>query len=247
METGIFENKRPLYQVVAEQLIAGIENGSYAVGELLPSEAQLCNKYSVSRHTVRAAIRELTDRRMLSAHPGVGTRIISQRVDNYSQTLKDISDLTGYVMDTSRKTLKRERVVAADAGIPMPGEPDMEWQMFEAIRQVIGSGKVIAWTRVFVLPQYENSLDEVPENGLVYTMIEERSNIKTAKLRQVIKAIACPEEPAKWLEIEVGSPALSVIREYMSDQREVFEVSWSIHPPDRFENKMELELSQSRA
>lgn len=245
MPTDLFNNRRPLYQVLAEQLLSGIESGEYPVGDLLPSESQLCSIHNVSRHTVRAAIRELADRGVLFAQPGVGTRVISKRIEKYTQTLKALTDLTGYVTETTRKVLKRGRTTARDAGIELPGAPDGEWDMFEAVRQVTDSDQVIAWTQVFVLPQYARSLDDVTEHGLVYDKIEEHFGVTATALRQVIKAVACPDEAAKCLGFESGAPALSVVREYIAEPDGVFEVSWSIHPPERFENKMELTLSRN--
>lgn len=243
MNSGIFDNKRPLYQVVAEALIEGIEKGNYPVGELLPSEAQLCSEHNVSRHTARAAIRELADRGMVNAQPGVGTRVISRRIGNYAQSMKEISDLTGYVKETTRNIISRGRIVASEAEINLPGDPGAEWEMFEAVRQVIDSDRVIAWTCVFVPTKYAETLDEVSPNELLYPLIEEHFGVRTNSLRQAIKAVGCAEKPAKWLELEIGSPALSVVREYISAEGEVYEVSWSIHPPERYENKMELALS----
>ena len=37
-----FADRRPLYQIVAKELIAAIQRGEYPVGSELPSEALLC-------------------------------------------------------------------------------------------------------------------------------------------------------------------------------------------------------------
>ena len=47
------------YAQVARDLAEGIGNGRFPVGSLLPKELELCEQYAASRHTVRAAIREL--------------------------------------------------------------------------------------------------------------------------------------------------------------------------------------------
>lgn len=245
MNSGMFNKKRPRYQLVAEELLQGIENGAYAVGDLLPSEAQLCEQHGVSRHTVRSAIRELAERGLLSAQPGVGTRVVSRKMGQYTQIMKEISDLTGYVKETTRQVLDLKVLTADTADIPLPGDPDAQWHMFEAVRQLVDEEVNIAWTQVFVLPQYAETLSDVTENQLVNTLIEKRFGTRTTNLRQAIKAIACPEHAARWLGLEPGDPALSVLREYVSEEDGVYEVSWSIHPPERFESKMELVLTLS--
>ncbi|HQN12873.1 MAG TPA: GntR family transcriptional regulator, partial [Quisquiliibacterium sp.] len=51
----------PRYQQVADALARDIARGLYEVGSLLPTEAQLCTLFNVSRHTVREATRRLVD------------------------------------------------------------------------------------------------------------------------------------------------------------------------------------------
>ena len=59
MPLKVFEERRPLYQTVAEQLTSAIEQGRYPVGSMLPTEAELCTQFAVSRQTVREATRLL--------------------------------------------------------------------------------------------------------------------------------------------------------------------------------------------
>lgn len=241
----LFELKRPLYQIIAENLVTAIEDGQIDVGELLPSEAKLCSEYGVSRHTVRQAIGTLTTLGMVDAQPGIGTKVIAKRVGSYVQTLKEISDLTDYVSETKRDILNVENVTASNVNVTLPKIENDIWSMFEAIRYVDETGIVMAWTQVFVLPQYGEVLSAVNDNDLVYSLIEKKFGIRTTRLRQTITAVATPLEAAKHLGLEVGAPALGILREYVDASGDVYEVSWSIHPPERYQNKMEMVLSMS--
>lgn len=240
---SVFETKRPLYQVIAESLIEKIERGDFVVGDLLSSEAQLCTEYGVSRHTVREAIRALAGLGLVDAQPGVGTKVISRRVGSYVQTLKEISDLTDYVSETKRRVLVTETRLAKDVQVALPGAADAQWKMFEAVRYMTNTDVVIAWTQVFVLPKYGEVLEQVTDNVLVYSLIEKEFGIRTERLRQSITAVATPKDAAIHLGVEAGSPALGMLREYISADNEVYEVSWSIHPSERYQHKMELVLS----
>lgn len=239
----LFELKRPLYQIIAENLVTAIESGQIEVGELLPSEAKLCSKYGVSRHTVRQAIGTLTTLGMVDAQPGIGTKVIAKRVGSYVQTLKEISDLTDYVSETKRDILNIENVTASSISVELPGKENDVWSMFEAIRYVDETGVVMAWTQVFVLPEYGEVLNAIDDNMLVNSLIEKQFGIRTLRLRQTITAVATPIEAAKHLGLEVGAPALGILREYVDASDNVYEVSWSIHPPERYQNKMEMVLS----
>lgn len=243
--SSLFESKRPLYQTIAENLVSAIESGEIKVGELLPSEAKLCSQYGVSRHTVRQAIGTLSTLGMVDAQPGVGTTVIAQRIGSYVQNMKEISDLTDYVSETKRDIIAVENVKASSVTADLPGSADNVWSMFEAVRRVEDTDVVMAWTQVFVLPQYGEVLNSVDDNVLVYSLIEKKFGIRTSRLRQTITAIATPIEAAKHLGLEEGVPALGILREYVDANGNVYEVSWSIHPPERYQNKMEMVLSMS--
>ncbi len=45
---------------LADDLTRGITNGDYPLDSYLPTEMELCEKYNVSRYTVRLALADLT-------------------------------------------------------------------------------------------------------------------------------------------------------------------------------------------
>ena len=51
----------PLYAQLVGIIKRSISSGALAIGDLLPSEAELCRALNVSRNTVRQAIGELED------------------------------------------------------------------------------------------------------------------------------------------------------------------------------------------
>lgn len=53
-----------------------VANGSVPVGGRLPSEAELCDRYAVSRITVRAALRSLQEAGVISTRQGQGTTVL---------------------------------------------------------------------------------------------------------------------------------------------------------------------------
>ncbi|MDR1381438.1 MAG: GntR family transcriptional regulator [Tannerella sp.] len=63
----------PQYKLIYEDLRAGIADGAYAPGDLLPSEHDLCLKYSVARLTVRKALGQLVADEFIVRHQGKGS------------------------------------------------------------------------------------------------------------------------------------------------------------------------------
>lgn len=71
-EAGASGGKAPQYERIAAELRSGIERGELAVGEALPSEAALTERYAVARGTVRQALAELRGAGLVESVQGKG-------------------------------------------------------------------------------------------------------------------------------------------------------------------------------
>lgn len=65
--------KNNIVQSVFEQMNDHIRSGQWKVGSKIPSEAQLCDMFKVSRVSVRSAIQKLRDMGIVVTHQGRGT------------------------------------------------------------------------------------------------------------------------------------------------------------------------------
>src|SRR5690606_38561829 len=91
----------PLYMQVARTLKDEIISGVYPVGSLLPTEDGLCERFSVSRYTVREALRLLRDDGLVSSRQGAGTMVIPPRVTGTDvHQFMSINDLVAFGTDT---------------------------------------------------------------------------------------------------------------------------------------------------
>ncbi|MCK7625260.1 FadR family transcriptional regulator [Streptomyces sp. RS10V-4] len=64
-------------EAVLSHLRAAIERGEYAVGDKLPSEAELCRRLEVSRPVLREALRALQTMGLTVSRTGKGTFVVS--------------------------------------------------------------------------------------------------------------------------------------------------------------------------
>ena len=65
------------YKSIAAALRERIARGEFVPGALLPSEAELSAEYSVSRNTLRRALTELEEERLIAVLPGRG-RVVAE-------------------------------------------------------------------------------------------------------------------------------------------------------------------------
>jgi len=73
------ESSVPLYKQIVHNLTRQIEEGAYCDGDKLPTEAELMDRFGVSRITVRAAIKELADAEIVERTRGKGTFVTLRR------------------------------------------------------------------------------------------------------------------------------------------------------------------------
>jgi len=86
-----YENVTPLYDQVRRLLLSDIKAGRHRGSAYLPSEADLCAHYNVSRPTVRRAVSELCSEGYLKRVRGKGTLITEPRL---KQTLVSLTGFT---------------------------------------------------------------------------------------------------------------------------------------------------------
>ena len=83
-------NKIPRYRQIAATIKKQISAGKYQPGQSLPTEAQLREEFSVSRVTIRQAIKLLVDEDILESIQGSGTYVRRKRVNHiYQMTSMD--------------------------------------------------------------------------------------------------------------------------------------------------------------
>jgi GntR family phosphonate transport system transcriptional regulator len=70
-----------LWSQIAGSLARDIEQGVLKLGERLPTEAQLAERYSVNRHTIRRALEELGDARIIRTEHGRGSFVAEDVLD----------------------------------------------------------------------------------------------------------------------------------------------------------------------
>jgi GntR family transcriptional regulator, phosphonate transport system regulatory protein len=69
-----------LWRRIADDVEQEIVAGVYAIGERLPGEVEIAQRFDVNRHTVRRALAELTQRGLVRAERGSGTFVEPRRI-----------------------------------------------------------------------------------------------------------------------------------------------------------------------
>ena len=96
----------PLYYQIREDIRAKINSNEYPANSMIPSEAELCEIYSVSRVTVRRAILDLVQEGILTRGKGKGTFVSENYGLTHMNGVQSFSqELLGLNMRPSAKLL----------------------------------------------------------------------------------------------------------------------------------------------
>ncbi|HTJ65237.1 MAG TPA: GntR family transcriptional regulator [Alphaproteobacteria bacterium] len=231
---------KELRQILADEIAAG----KHAVGGRFPTEFELCDRFGVSRHTVREALRMLQDQGLLSRQAGAGTIVLARtRPTLYSQTLDSLDHLSDYAAETrfecSHEGFVTLRGALAETLGCAPGE---RWLRFAGLRRALTDDTAICWTEIFVAEPYAAIREQAAkETGSIYKLVVTRFGIEISEVEQRVSALAVPPEIAAALGIDAAAPALLTRRRYYAnDAQTPFEITVSVHPGDRYSHTHRL-------
>lgn len=239
---------KPHFADIARSLTEGITSGRYPLGSLLPTELELCAQYGTSRHTIRAALNELQQLGLVSRRKNVGTRVTSTAPTNdFRPSMASVDDLVQFGSTHMRKVqdiveIVADGTLAAELGCQIGAR----WLCISSLRMNGATERLpVGWTNVYIDPAYADIADAVRKSPsvLVSTLIETRYGRRIAEIRQEIRAITVPDAVTSSLQVEPGTTALKIVRWYLDAAGQVFEISVSIHPADRFAVAMQLKRS----
>lgn len=234
-----------LTRLLAEQ----ISSGQYAVGDLLPTEFELCEQHGLSRYAVRKVLDDLQEMGLISRRKNVGTRVeASKPAVGFTPSISTLDELAQFGAKHVRVVHSTATVVADLALAKVLGcAGGTRWQRISSLRMdPTDANRPVCWTDAYVDMANAEVAQDVRQHpdALISTLIENRYGRTIARIRQEVSAVTLSAELATALQAELDSPALRITRRYFDASGEVFEITCSIHPADRFSFSMELSRSR---
>jgi len=242
--TNLSLARRPLYASLADTLLERIEDGSYPVGSLLPTEAELCAQFGLSRTTVREAIRALKEIGLISRRAGVGTVVrAKQSKPAFSHTVGSISDIFQYPWESSKPVLVSSREVAADEDESqlLHCARGQRWVRFEFVRSLATTGNPMAFVVGYVPLEFGKVVAQLSTTTKpTYTHLESMYGVRVLELQQELRSVKIGSHHAGLLHVKRGAPGLHVVRHYYGTDDRILMVTISIYPAERFSYSIRL-------
>jgi len=239
---------KPRYLALADELRSSILLGDFGKDGPFPTEAALCEKYEVSRFTIREALRTLSEEGLISRKRGSGTVIhpAQARAGALHQPLSNIDEILQYARDTS---IQFERLPAEflpqDVADQIGISPDGKWHTFRGVRRKKGRKRPLAITKAWVHPDLADALSDFDLSAVtIFTQLQTRAGIEISQITQTIQASSASAQTAETLKLEEGEPVLRILRCYYDKSARLFEISSSLHPGDRFTYSMHIDMER---
>jgi GntR family transcriptional regulator len=214
-----------LYRKVAQDIKAAIADGEYPPNTRLPSEAELAQRYAVSRGTIRQAFAALRADGVIASRRGArrvvigGTRVQSfGELLSFSRWARAIGEVpSGRVVSLDRRPATAEEAerlgVAPDSLLYSLVRVRLLSQRPVMIERARYPGQVGAMVAGLDL-EHDSVTERLEELGVVF-----------ADAEHVIDAIAASAEDSRWLGVRAGTALLRERR--LTTDRSARPVEWS--------------------
>lgn len=233
--------KSPLYYQLAEIIINDIKTRNLQENDKIPTEREYCEKYNLSRATVRQALSYLEQKGYLYKEQGRGTfvsfRGIKQKLlkfYSFTEEMKKLGKVPKSKIISFKKINGEDKILKE---LNLAGRETI----FELERLRIADNEVVMFEKTYMPVNKMNSLSkEKLLNNSLYEVLQNDYGISFTKAIERFSVLVADQEMAKILGVNIGSPLLKLQRwTYMG--MEIVEYTISFIRGDMFKFEVELE------
>lgn len=234
-----------MYEQIASILKEEIMDNKYSPSGNTGTQAQMAERFNVSLITIRKAIALLARQGLLNVKQGKGTFV--------KQTLlsEDLTRLTGVdnLITSSHLSAQVQVLCFEIIDTPKHFESEIKKDLgskclhIERIH-IIEGGVKAGFAEIWLPGKYgeEITISEIEQNT-VYQLYERKWNMALGKGKQFVRADAASAKIASALDIQEGSPVLSIKRQAYSATGELIEYMLLNYEHTQYSLSIELNLS----
>ncbi len=225
----------PYYYQLYQILLRQIQEGIWKPDEILPTEAELQDRYDLSRSTVRQAMDMLVNDGLIYRQRGKGTFVAKPTINqNMNRIVSFWEDMQHRGFEPSTKVLSSEVIQASpDAAEILDIKSGDE--LASLVRLRLADGEPMSIEHTLLVHQYcSGVMQDDYANSSLRQMLEQKYNIRLTYARQKVRAVPASKTLADDLMVEQNSPLLYIERVSYSDQDIPIEFLRIYHRGDRY-------------
>lgn len=227
-----------LARQAAQEILHGIESGRLVrANGALPSEAELSQKFAVSRATIREALSQLEQRGAVTRRHGVGTFAAppTPRIDTGLEELKSLETLargSGLETRMSDPIIEERRATAAEAECL---QTSSEISVLSVARVILTGTRSIAYL-VDVVPTTVLQRQDLAKKfrGSVLDLLLQRRDLMLSHSRTEILIESADSTIARKLRLKRGAPLHKLQAQLFTRDGQVVDCSTSYFVPGYF-------------
>jgi len=236
---------RPQYRQI-EQALRG-RLASMRPGERLPSDAELCDEFGVSRMTARNAMQRLAEDGLVQRVPGRGTFVVVPPSHRHADRLMAFShEMTRLGRQPTSRLLAREVRPATDDEAVALDVPAAEPVVLVRRLRLADGVPMAVETAVLVRRTADVVLAADLETGSLHEALA-RAGLHLRRGSATISAGAATAEDARLLGIGAGEPLLVARRVIADVQGRPIEATESRYPGDRYALDVRFDVEDAAA
>ena len=234
----------PLYQQIKVLILRSLQAGEWRPGEAIPSELELAARFKVSQGTVRKAVDELAAENLLMRRQGKGTFVATHAEEQVQfRFLRLAPDHPDQSPDASRREFLDCRRLRAPADVARALQLKSGDMVVEVRRVLHFAGQPVVLDDIWLPGHLFKGLtaDRLSQyQGPMYGLFESEFGVRMIRAEEKIRAVLADAAVASVLQVEVGSPLLSVERLSFTYGDQPVELRRGLYRTDRHYYRNEL-------
>lgn len=224
----------PQHQLLTDAFRRNILSGKWPVGNLIPTEMDLCNEFSASRTTVRKALEALTFDGLIERRAGRGTWVMDFQEAPQVWRLKSEAVNYPYPVEMTAEILGTESV---DRGVA----PDLlhRFESDEPISRIRMLRRTKETPFAFVFTYIPTRYVELvlqafdpAENNFLFLIMERATGRTVSEVQDSFDATLAVGETAQRLDVLPGSPLFHITRRLLDQDGRLIQATEIYSRPD---------------
>jgi GntR family transcriptional regulator len=229
----------PKYRLLRDALVALIR--VLPPGSGMPTERQLCERYKVSRGTVRQALDQLEAEQRIDRYQGRGTFVARAKMDHILELTGHTEVIRARGMEPASRLIGVRRVPAeADVAGMLALAGGEEVLEIERVR--LADDEPLATELLYLeAKRFDGIAAVLGESQSFYELLRAHYGVELAWADETIEAVVVPEREANLLGVARGAPVLLLCRQSFDPFGRPIEFVRSHYRADRFRFRTRLQ------
>ncbi|MFD2443818.1 UTRA domain-containing protein [Bacillus sp. CGMCC 1.16607] len=202
-----------LYMQIRQMLKNEIQQGKYKPDEQIPTEAELCEIYLVSRITIRKAIEELVKEGTLTRVPRRGTFVTSKKIHNELLSVSGFSEFSYQLGMIPNSRIIRSEVIPAPEDVSVHLKIEEGSPVLELVRLMYVNERPLFYdTAHYSLIHFPGLERKITSNESTFKILMEDYHTEILSNDKIITVIGATPEYAKLLECDIGANLFKILK-----------------------------------